>query len=660
MTLSTTDHNLVGDIKVRQADDETQVFEVNIIENGVIKSFNGLTPFFCLMAREITGQGVSEEPVKVFDAVNGTLKYTLSANAMQMVGRNEAYFSFRKESSSGRWVEQFSTKSFFYTVEKSIYTQPFKDSNYWFTFNELYQKFLNYQENGKVSWEDFVKSNKEIIEDVDPGGKLLSEIISSRQGHISLQDRLASIVNQNLKLGNTYKANSKGFLKIPVYNSSTDYQATHPSVLFFANKFNGYKYWMAFTPYAYENESLENPCIVASDDGLSWVVPAGLSNPLAKTDNANNMHYSDTHLVHVDGKLEIWYRKKLRGINPSQEFIVRKISADGVTWSEEEVLYSRLSGAELLCPVVIYADNKYCIWIDNYFNNKFEYFESADGKNWNKVRDINFPKHPLNYKPWHFDIKLTSAGYEMYYSASNGDYNGITIAYAVSQDNVTYNYVDDVIKKMPQNIDETRTYRPCIVDSYGKRFLYYGGTNESNQWYIGLSTGRTNAPTDFYGFDFTNMLPFYGQGFYGIKFPNGLDTPNIKTNEISIGTYGSIKEKELKLVDPNISEAKLVVDASLKNVFHVKTGSSYSGFVSDTISFWDTTLQSLKNNLRVRNGVLQYFDGNYYQRVALNVAGNTTDRPKTPYVGQNYYDTTIGKPIWYGGSAWIDATGRVV
>lgn len=176
MTLSTTDHNLVGDIKVRQADDETQVFEVNIIENGVIKSFNGLTPFFCLMAREITGQGVSEEPVAIFDANKGTLQYTLSANAMQMVGRNEAYFSFRKESSSGRWVEQFSTKTFSYTVEKSIYTQPFKDSNYWFTFKELYQKFLEYQESGKNSWEDFVNNSKDILESLDPNGELLVKL----------------------------------------------------------------------------------------------------------------------------------------------------------------------------------------------------------------------------------------------------------------------------------------------------------------------------------------------------------------------------------------------------------------------------------------------------------------------------------------------------
>lgn len=177
LILSATEpNNDVGLIKVRQADEETQVFSALITENGVVKPFDDLTPFFCLMAREITGQGVSEEPVEDFDAAGGTLNYTLSSNAFQMVGRNEAYFSFRKELKTGEWVEQFSTRSFYYTVEKSIYTEPFKDSNYWFTFKELYRLFNQYIEDGKASWEEFLDQNREIIESIDPGGLLLSRI----------------------------------------------------------------------------------------------------------------------------------------------------------------------------------------------------------------------------------------------------------------------------------------------------------------------------------------------------------------------------------------------------------------------------------------------------------------------------------------------------
>ncbi|WP_395149736.1 phage baseplate upper protein [Enterococcus thailandicus] len=186
ITLSTTRDNYdVGVIKVRQADEETQIFDVQITENGVIKPFVGLTPFFCLMAREITGNGVSEEPVQVFNATSGTMKYTLSANSYQMIGRNEAYFSFRRENSDGEWIEQFSTRSFYYTVEKSIYTQLFRDSNNWFTFKELFRLFSDFLETGKGEWQDFVDGNKEILESMDPGGVLLSEVINARKPQTS-------------------------------------------------------------------------------------------------------------------------------------------------------------------------------------------------------------------------------------------------------------------------------------------------------------------------------------------------------------------------------------------------------------------------------------------------------------------------------------------
>ena len=177
ITLSTTEpNNNVGIVKLRHADVNSQAIVAQIVENGQPKNFEGLQPFFCLMAQEITGQGVSEESVVSFDAKNGTLKYVASDNALQMVGRNEAYFSFRKQEGE-QWIEQFSTRSFHYIVEKSIYSQPFKDSNYWWTFKELYRIFNQYIEDGKKSWEEFVEANREILESIDPGGVLLAKVI---------------------------------------------------------------------------------------------------------------------------------------------------------------------------------------------------------------------------------------------------------------------------------------------------------------------------------------------------------------------------------------------------------------------------------------------------------------------------------------------------
>lgn len=180
ITLSTTEpNNNVGIVKLRHADVSSQAIVAQIVENGQPKNFEGLQPYFCLMAQEITGQGVSEESIVSFDAKKGTLTYTASDNALQFVGRNEAYFSFRKQVGD-QWVEQFSTRTFHYIVEKSIYSQPFKDSNYWWTFKELYRIFNQYIDDGKKSWEEFVNQNKEIIESVDPGGVVLSELIEAR------------------------------------------------------------------------------------------------------------------------------------------------------------------------------------------------------------------------------------------------------------------------------------------------------------------------------------------------------------------------------------------------------------------------------------------------------------------------------------------------
>ena len=176
ITLSTTEpNNNIGIVKLRHADVNSQAIVAQIVENGQPKNFEGLQPFFCLMVQEVTGQGVSEESIVSFDSSKGTLSYIVSDNALQMVGRNEAYFSFRKQE-GGRWIEQFSTRTFHYIVEKSIYSQPFKDSNYWWTFKELNRIFNQYIEDGKKSWEEFVNQNKEIIESVDPGGVLLSRL----------------------------------------------------------------------------------------------------------------------------------------------------------------------------------------------------------------------------------------------------------------------------------------------------------------------------------------------------------------------------------------------------------------------------------------------------------------------------------------------------
>ena len=41
-------------------------------------------------------------------------------------------------------------------------------------------------------------------------------------------------------------------------------------------------------------------------------------------------------------------------------------------------------------------------------------------------------------------------------------------------------------------------------------------------------------------------------------------------------------------------------------------------------------------------------------------AGATASRPTGPAAGTQYFDTTIGRPIWWDGGKWINASGGTV
>ena len=66
---------------------------------------------------------------------------------------------------------------------------------------------------------------------------------------------------------------------------------------------------------------------------------------------------------------------------------------------------------------------------------------------------------------------------------------------------------------------------------------------------------------------------------------------------------------------------------------------------------------------QLNNALRLYFNqiDNFTQNVTIPPSGITADRPTGRLqVGQYYFDTTLGIPIWYDGTNWVDATGTVV
>lgn len=45
----------------------------------------------------------------------------------------------------------------------------------------------------------------------------------------------------------------------------------------------------------------------------------------------------------------------------------------------------------------------------------------------------------------------------------------------------------------------------------------------------------------------------------------------------------------------------------------------------------------------------------------LTASGTTAARPAAPaFVGQPYFDTTLGYPVWWNGATWVNASGAHV
>ncbi len=254
------------------------------------------------------------------------------------------------------------------------------------------------------------------------------------------------------------------FIETPFEGGNQPY---HPSVVAFDSPWNGYKYWMAYTPYPYGNDSAENPCIVASNDLLYWEEPRGITNPIDSPSQATDIgitYWSDTELIYnsTDNKLECWYR----GIG-STNLWVRRTSFNGINWGTREILHT-FSGTGTVSASVILKDGTYKIWI----MSPNLYYETTDATNWGKA--TTFTTEGINY--WHFQVRKTSKGYEMF--AHVNWPNNLSIVHLLSNDGIRFNKTKKIISSngdmnKPYGIDAKGIYRPCFIVLNNRYYLFY-------------------------------------------------------------------------------------------------------------------------------------------------------------------------------------------
>lgn len=270
----------------------------------------------------------------------------------------------------------------------------------------------------------------------------------------------------------------------------------HPSVLYFPEGWNGWKYWMAETPFSpkckpYVDRN-ECPSIHVSQDGIHWTEPKGLENPLVnfgKDGEKNLDYYSDPHLVMVGNKMECWYRLTERhgDVNLRDRITLRKIeSADGTHWSDEiiiSVLWENDAdeglGKMVVSPALHYEKGDgYKMWYVNSENHlgqrQVAFSTSPDGINWSKNIICHFNRFA---NPWHIDVFQDSKGRLLMV-----DYDQTDLILWDSKDGLNWNYVSKLLS--PSNkigsFYRNGLYRSCLMENKNGLFLYFSAYDFDN------------------------------------------------------------------------------------------------------------------------------------------------------------------------------------
>ncbi|MDP8232543.1 MAG: hypothetical protein P9L91_07750, partial [Candidatus Zophobacter franzmannii] len=208
---------------------------------------------------------------------------------------------------------------------------------------------------------------------------------------------------------------ASNYLGIPSpYTSEVNNEIVHPDVIYEPEGWNGYKYWMVFTPFPNSEPQYENPCIVVSQDGLTWSVPTGLTNPVVAVDlipaNYDYQYYSDPDFILSSDKATMYLSWRYKHGWVDEELLVIT-STDGINWSTETLVLSTNENFEkLISPAIIYNDAQYELFTVNSTVSPRKYYRRTAGTPlgpWVNRTELNFALY--NGESWILSDQVAGA-----------------------------------------------------------------------------------------------------------------------------------------------------------------------------------------------------------------------------------------------------------
>ncbi|NVM20596.1 MAG: DUF2341 domain-containing protein [Desulfobacterales bacterium] len=295
--------------------------------------------------------------------------------------------------------------------------------------------------------------------------------------------------------------NAASFQTTPTSDGSG--QCVHPSILYFPDGWNGYKYWMVMTPYPGENDDYETPEILVCDDGVNWVVPTGLTNPIVARDATNPN--TDPNLFYNEATDELWvyYRK----VSATYNRLYLKKSSDGVNWGGTGLgtLLLDLSPGNLISPSVEKVGSTYHLWYGNTADspNTLKHRTSTDGETWGSEGSCNlYGAMPSGKELWHLEVRWISAHSEYWAMLTvcnlGQSGSGSWQMFARSMDAIDwYLYPEVWLKPKGGAWDSLLAYKSTFILSGSTVKIWYSACSTAIVWHIGYTTATLETAVGY-------------------------------------------------------------------------------------------------------------------------------------------------------------------
>jgi len=180
---------------------------------------------------------------------------------------------------------------------------------------------------------------------------------------------------------------------------------------------------MSATPYSSGDDYLENPELYVSHDGFHWTSPGAGVNPPASLPADSSQRtlkkefQSDASLLLRDGTLHLYYRwSGIRLDGSSENRIHLMTSRDGEAWRGRKTLLAEKEPPErarkFLSPSVLYMEGMYIMWTVEYEGGERSIMRrtSADGLTWTEPEKTPLVSDYLLLSPWHLDVTPRAGG----------------------------------------------------------------------------------------------------------------------------------------------------------------------------------------------------------------------------------------------------------